>query len=73
MVKLLANLALAIYYKLSKGESIMMASLFACRVVEGRTEFDAVPVKLKPAVGKIIVEEFGLPEIVPVEFGGTRA
>ena len=50
----------------------MMASLFACRVVEGRTEFDAVPLKLKPAVAKIIIEEFGLPEIVPAEFGGTR-
>ena len=73
MLKLIANMALVIYYKCSKGEQKMMAALFACRVVEGRTEFDAVPAKLKPAVGKIIVEEFGLPELVPVEFGGTRA
>lgn len=49
----------------------MMAMLFACRVVEGRTEFDQVPAKLKSAVAKILIEDCGLPEIVPTEFGGT--
>jgi len=73
MRKLLANLALAIYLNLSKGDFIMMAALFACRVVEGRTEFDAVPAKLKQQVADIIINDCGLPELVPVEFGGTRA
>ena len=50
----------------------MMAMLFACRVVEGRTEFDAVPAKLKQQVADIIVKDFALPELVPVEFGGTK-
>lgn len=49
----------------------MMAMLFACRVVEGRTEFDKVPAKLKQKVADVIINDFGLPEIVPTEFGGT--
>ena len=49
----------------------MMAMLFACRVVEGRTEFERVPAKLKAQVAEIIISDFALPEIVPTEFGGT--
>lgn len=49
----------------------MMAMLFACRVVEGRTEFGRVPAKLKSKVAEIIINDFALPEIVPTEFGGT--
>lgn len=49
----------------------MMAMLFACRVVEGRTEWDRVPAKLKAQVAEIIINDFALPEIIPVEFGGT--
>lgn len=49
----------------------MMAMLFACRVVEGRTEFNKVPAKLKAQVAKILVKEFDLADIVPEEFGGT--
>lgn len=49
----------------------MMAMLFACRVVEGRTPFEKVPAKLKPQVADIIINDFGLPEIIPVEYGGT--
>lgn len=49
----------------------MMAMLFACRVVEGRTEFDRVPKKLKAQVAEIIIADFGLPEIIPAEYGGT--
>jgi hypothetical protein len=56
---------------LCKGETEMMAMLFACRVVEGRTEFNKVPAKLKAQVAKILVEEFDLADIVPEEFGGT--
>lgn len=71
MHNLIADLALGIYFKLMKGEQEMMAMLFACRVVEGRTEFDKVPAKLKQQVADIIINDFALPEIVPTEFGGT--
>lgn len=64
--KLLINLIL-----LCKGDCEMMAMLFACRVVEGRTEFDRVPNKLKAKVAEIIIHDFELPEIVPTEYGGT--
>lgn len=49
----------------------MMAMLFAQRVILGKTEFDAVPDKLKAAVAEILVNECGLPELVPAELGGT--
>ena len=49
----------------------MMAMLFACRVVEGRTEFERVPAKLKSKVAEIIIHDFDMPELVPAEFGGT--
>lgn len=49
----------------------MLAQLFACRVILGKTSFDQVPKKLKPQVAKILVEDAGLPELVPTEFGGT--
>ena len=71
MRDLIANLALRVYFILMKGEQEMMAMLFACRVVEGRTEFDRVPAKLKKQVADIIINDFNLPEIVPVEYGGT--
>lgn len=56
-----------------KGIETMMAMLFACRVVEGRTAFNAVPATLKPQVAAIIITDFALPEIIPVEYGGTLA
>ena len=71
MRNLIANLALGIYLKLMKGEQEMMAMLFACRVVEERTSFDRVPRLLKQQVADIIVNDFGMPEIIPVEYGGT--
>ena len=49
----------------------MMAMLFAQRVILGKTEFSAVPAKLKPQVADILINECGLPELVPAEFGGT--
>ena len=67
----IANLAFNIYLKLMKGEQEMMAMLFACRVVEERTSFDRVPRLLKQQVADIIVNDFGMPEIIPVEYGGT--
>lgn len=71
MCDLIANLALRVYFILMKGEQEMMAMLFACRVVEGRTPFEKVPAKLKQQVADIIINDFALPEIVPVEYGGT--
>ena len=71
MRNLIANLALGIHFKLMKGEQEMMAMLFACRVVEDRTPFEKVPAKLKQRVADIIINDFGLPEIIPVEYGGT--
>ena len=56
---------------LKEGELEMMAMLFACRVVEGRTEFERVPAKLKVQVAEIIINDFALPEIIPTEYGGT--
>ena len=50
---------------------LMMSLLFAQRVILGKTEFDKVPNKLKPQVADILINECGLPELVPVEFGGT--
>ena len=49
----------------------MMAMLFAIRVALGKTEFNAVPAKLKTQVATILIEECGLPELVPAEYGGT--
>lgn len=51
----------------------MMAMLFACRVVEGRTEFDKIPAKLKQQVADVLINDFDMPELVPIEFGGTLA
>lgn len=49
----------------------MMAMLFACRVIEERTTFEQVPRLLKQDVANIIINDFGMPGLVPVEFGGT--
>ena len=51
----------------------MMAMLFACRVVEGRTEFGKIPAKLKQQVADVLINDFDMPELVPIEFGGTLA
>jgi hypothetical protein len=54
-----------------KGGEDMMAMLFAQRVILGKTEFNDVPAKLKAQVADILINECGLPELVPAEFGGT--
>ncbi len=71
MRDLCAGLALGLYFILQKGEKEMMGMLFAQRVILGKTEFQAVPAKLKQQVADILVNECGLPELVPAEFGGT--
>ena len=68
MRNLITNLVLGIFMK---GEQEMMAMLFACRVVEDRTPFEKVTAKLKQQVADIIINDFALPEIVPVAYGGT--
>ena len=71
MLDLIANMALGIYFFIKKGEEQMMAMLFACRVIEERTKFEQVPRLLKQQVADIIISDFGMPEIIPAEFGGT--
>ena len=71
MREFLAEKALNLYFLLSKGARDMMAMLFAQRVILGKTEFNAVPAKLKTQVADILINECGLPELVPTEFGGT--
>lgn len=66
-----ASIALSIYLYLSKGAMVMMAMLFAQRIILGKTEFKDVPQKLKQQVATILLNECGLPDLVPVEFGGT--
>ena len=50
----------------------MMAMLFAQRVILEKCTFEQVPKKLKKQVAEILVEECGMPELVPAEFGGTK-
>lgn len=57
----------------------MMAMLYASKIcmeaINPKTSkawaFSDVPAKLKQQVADILVNECGLPELVPVEFGGT--
>ena len=71
MREFIAELALNVYFILQKGSKEMMAMLFAQRVILGKTEFEQVPAKLKAQVATILIDECGLPELVPVEYGGT--
>lgn len=73
MRKICAAIALSIYFLLLKGDKEMMAMLFAQRVILGKTEFNDVPAKLKSQVADILINECGLPELVPTEYGGTAA
>lgn len=67
------NLIQALIIKLLlKGELEMMAMLFAQRVILGKTTFEEVPAKLKNQVADILINECGLPELVPAEYGGTK-
>lgn len=49
----------------------MMAMLFAQKIILEVITFAKVPAKLQQQVAKILIEECGLPELVPTEFGGT--
>ena len=50
----------------------MMAMLFSQRVILGKCEFEQVPKKLQKQVAGILIDECGMPELVPSEFGGTK-
>lgn len=49
----------------------MMAMLFAQRIILEKSTFWDVPNKLRRQVADILLNECGLPELVPVEYGGT--
>ena len=79
MRKFWAELALNLYFYLSKGDQEMMAMLYASKIcMEAKNprtgkpwEFADVPPKLKQQVADILINECGLPYLVPAEFGGT--
>ena len=50
----------------------MMAMLFSQRVILGKCEFEQVPKKLQKQVAEILIDECGMPELVPAEYGGTK-
>ena len=50
----------------------MMATLFANRIIISKCTFEQVPAKLKQKVAEILIDECGMPELVPAEFGGTK-
>ncbi len=66
MIRGLASLVI----KFMKGELVMMAMFFAQRVILGKTAFNDVPKALKKQVAEVLIDS-GLPELVPVEYGGT--
>ena len=72
MRKFLAEITLKIYILLSEGEIEMMAMLFSQRVILEKCTFEQVPRKLQKQVAEILVEECGMPELGPAEFGGTK-
>ena len=49
----------------------MMAMLFASRIILGKTTFEQVPHKLKKQVAEVLIEDCGMPELVPSEYGGA--
>ena len=75
-----AGLALNLYFYLSKGDQEMMAMLYASKIcmeaINPKTkkpwEFADVPPKLKQQAADILINECGLPELVPAEYGGAK-
>ena len=54
----------------NKKEDTMLAILFASRIINGKSTFADVPAKLQKQVAENLLDG-GMPELVPVEFGGT--
>lgn len=48
-----------------------MAIIYATLIFKGRKTFMQVPNTLKAQVADILVNDMELPELVPVEYGGT--
>ena len=75
-----AEVALNLYFLL-EGDQEMMAMLYASKIcMEAKNpktgkpwEFADVPPKLKAQVAEILINECGLPDLVPAEYGGTAA
>ena len=73
-----AGMALNLYFLL-EGDQEMMAMLYASKICMEATnpktgkpwEFADVPPKLKAQVAEILINECGLPDLVPAEYGGT--
>lgn len=73
-----AELALNLYFLL-EGDQEMMAMLYASKICMEATNnrtgkpwaFEDVPAKLKTQVAEVLINECGLPELVPAEYGGT--
>lgn len=73
-----AGLALNLYFLL-EGDQEMMAMLYASKIcMEAKNpktgkpwEFSDVPPKLKAQVADVLINECGLPDLVPAEYGGT--
>ena len=73
-----AGLALNLYFLL-EGDQEMMAMLYASKICMEATnpktgkpwEFADVPPKLKAQVADVLINECGLPDMVPAEYGGT--
>lgn len=80
MREFIARVALNLYFKTEKGSKEMMAMLYASKIVmeainpktKKPWEFADVPPKLKQQVADILINECGLPDLVPVEYGGTK-
>lgn len=80
MREVIAELALNLYFKLQKGTEEMIAMLYASKIVmeainpktKKAWEFSDVAPKLKPQVADILINECGMPELVPEEYGGTK-
>ncbi len=60
------------YILLKKGDKIMMAMLFACRIIDGRTSsFATVPRGLQAQVAEILINDMQRPDLVPAEYQVT--
>ncbi len=62
------NILQTIYFIIFKGETEMMAMLFAIRITRGKNDFEDVPAKLKEQVAEILINDYGRPDLVPEEY-----
>ena len=73
------SIALWLIEILLKGDMEMMAMLYASKICMEATNpktgkawvFGDVPAKLKAQVATVLIDQCGLPELVPAEYGGT--